>query len=409
MNYWRFILEHRRFLGFGALLTALSSVGQTFVIALFGGELRADLGLSNSMYGLLYGLATVASAFCLIWLGRLVDTLDVRALTTTVLAAACVGCVLLAGSQGALSLALALFMLRLTGQGLLVHIAQTAMARYFVAARGKAVSVAMLGLPIAEGVMPLILVTSMALMGWRGTWLLLAAVVAIVAIPLTRRLLRGHEQRQVGSLSRAAASEETDADRPPRSWSRAEVLRHPPFYALLPAVMAPPFIITALFFHQVPVAAEQGWSLRWLASSFPAFAAAHIVSLVLAGQLVDRMGARRLVAVYLLPMIAGLALLATVNGYWVAPVYLMLMGLSAGTAGTLMGALWAELYGTQHLGAIRSLVHGVLVLTTAVSPVLAGGLLDTGLLPSSVVFLFAVYALLASFVAAMSLWQEQRS
>lgn len=404
LNYWRFILENRRFLGFGALLTALSSVGQTFVIALFGGELRAEFELSNAMYGLLYALATVASAFCLMWLGRLADTLDVRTLTTVVIAVACAGCALLAGSQGVATLALALFMLRLTGQGLLVHIAQTTMARYFTAARGKAVSLAMLGLPIAEGLLPLILVASMAAMGWRGTWLFMAAILAIVAIPLTRLLLRGHNQRQADGPSEAAA-DATDATHPPRSWNRGEVLRHPSFYALLPAVMAPPFIVTALFFHQVPVAEEQGWSLRWLASSFPAFAAAHIVSLLVAGPLVDRVGARRLVAVYLLPVVAGLALLATVKGYWVAPVYLMLVGLSVGTAGTLMGALWAELYGTRYLGAIRSLAHGILVLTTAVSPVLAGGLLDAGMLPSSVVLLLAGYALLASLIAATALWR----
>ncbi|WP_290635801.1 MFS transporter [Aquisalimonas sp.] len=409
MNYRHFIHQHRRFLGFGALLTALSSVGQTFFIALFGGELRAEFELSNSTYGLLYALATVAGAFCLMWFGRLADTLDIRTLTTAVLAAAGLGCGLLAGSQGVVMLAVALFMLRLTGQGLMVHIAQTAMARHFTAARGKAVSVAMLGLPIAEGLMPLILVTSMAAMGWRGTWLLMAAITAVIAIPFARLLLRGHDRRQTDSQSGGAAVNPERAKQSPRSWNRREVLRHPPFYALLPAVMAPPFIVTALFFHQVPVAEEQGWSLLWLASSFPAFGAAHILSLLLAGPLVDRVGARRLVAVYLLPIIVGLGLLATVNGYWVAPVYLMLMGLSVGTAGTLMGALWAELYGTRHLGAIRSLAHGILVLTTAASPVLAGGMLDAGMLPSSVVLLLAGYALLASLIAAMALRREQHS
>ncbi len=399
LDYLRFILRNARFLGFGVLLAGLSSVGQTFVISLFGGHLREEFDLSNADFGLLYGLATVASAVSLIWIGRLVDSVDLRVLTTGVLTTAGLGCLLLAGSQGIGVLALAFFMLRLSGQGMMVHIAQTSMARYFTTARGKAISIAMLGLPLAEGIVPLIMVNSASVLGWRETWLITATVVAAVMMPAALTLLRGHQQRQAAYAARLADTDDNDRM---RDWRRGEVLRHPFFYAMLPAIMAPPFIITALFFHQVPLAEEQGWSLRWLAFSFLGFASAHVLSLLLTGPLVDRFGARRLVPVYLLPMTTGLALLAMATGPWVAPAYLILAGLSVGAAGTLMGALWAELYGTRHLGAIRAVVQAIMVMMTALSPVLAGLLLDAGARPSGVAQLFAVYAVLASLLAAVA-------
>ncbi|WP_290651477.1 MFS transporter [Aquisalimonas sp.] len=405
MNYARFILENRAFLAFGALLTALSSVGQTFVISLFGGELRAAFALSNADFGLLYGLATVASALSLVWVGRLVDTVDLRALTTGVLATAAVGCGLLAGSQGVVMLGLGFFLLRLSGQGMMVHVAQTTMARYFTANRGKAVSVAMLGLPLAEGVMPILVVTALALIGWRSSWAVLAIIVVIVMLPVALALLRYHDRRDVEPIPAMPSVHQAP---PAASWRRRDVLRHPLFYALLPAVMAPPFIITALFFHQVPLAEEKGWSLHWLASSFFAFAASHIVSLMLAGPLVDRIGACHLVPVFLAPLMLGIVMLAVASGQWVAPVYLLLVGVSVGGAGTLMGALWAELYGTQHIGAIRALVHAVMVLATAASPVLAGALLDWGLNPSDIALLFAAYALSASLLAGVATRWEKR-
>ncbi len=42
MGHWGFIVENRRFLTFGLLLTVFASFGQTFFIALFGAEIRAD-------------------------------------------------------------------------------------------------------------------------------------------------------------------------------------------------------------------------------------------------------------------------------------------------------------------------------------------------------------------------------
>ena len=74
-----------------------------------------------------------------------------------------------------------------------------------------------------------------------------------------------------------------------------------------------------------------------------------------------------------------------------------------------MGALWAELYGTQHIGAIRALVHTVMVLATAASPVLAGAMLDRGLNPSDIAQLFAGYALSASLLARVAIrWEKRR-
>lgn len=404
MSYWQFIRRNAAFLGFGALLTALSSVGQTFVISLFGGELRAAFQLSNTQFGLLYGLATVASAISLVWVGRLVDTLALARLTAGVLVTAAIGCGLLAGSQGVVMVGLGFFLLRLTGQGMMVHIAQASMARYFTANRGKAVSIAMLGLPLAEGVMPLVVVSALALIGWRAAWVVLGLGVVLVMLPGALALLRGHNPRSAEPAPGPAGAPEASA----ATWRRRDVIRDPLFYALVPAVMAPAFIITALFFHQVPLAQEKGWTLQWLASSFFAFGAAHITSLVFAGPLVDRIGARRLVPLFLIPIMLGLVLLALAEGRWVAPVYLLAMGISVGSSGTLMGALWAELYGTQHIGAIRSLVHAVMVLSTAASPVLAGALLDAGLRPSQLAGWFAGYALAVSLLAGVAL-RFQRS
>jgi hypothetical protein len=47
---------------FGFLMTFWSSPGQTFLISLFSGEIRAELSLSDGEFAAIYSLATLASA-----------------------------------------------------------------------------------------------------------------------------------------------------------------------------------------------------------------------------------------------------------------------------------------------------------------------------------------------------------
>ena len=61
---------------FGFLLTFSSSIGQTFFISLFAGEIRNELNFSHGMFGTLYSSATLISAIIFLWLGKLTDEFD---------------------------------------------------------------------------------------------------------------------------------------------------------------------------------------------------------------------------------------------------------------------------------------------------------------------------------------------
>lgn len=70
-----FVRREWRFLLFGALVMFWTSPGQTYLISLFGDELRRDFGLGHGEFGLLYTGATLVSAAILWPAGRLVDRL----------------------------------------------------------------------------------------------------------------------------------------------------------------------------------------------------------------------------------------------------------------------------------------------------------------------------------------------
>jgi hypothetical protein len=100
---------------------------------------------------------------------------------------------------------------------------------------------------------------------------------------------------------------------------------------------------------------------------------------VTTGGLVDRVSAGALFPPALLPMALAFTLVLVFRGSWVPFAYMSALGATVGLTATAKPALWAELYGTRHLGAIKSMMTTLMVVSTAGAPVLMGWALDAGL------------------------------
>lgn len=398
-SYIAFIMANCRFLGFGLLATALSGFGQTFYVGLFNPDLRDAFSLGHAQLGGLYSAATLASALILTWSGRLLDRYDMRVYAAATAALLALGCAALAVSRNWLMLAAAMLLLRLAGQGMMVHMGLTAMARYFGHHRGKALGVAALGFPLSQAVMPPLAVAGVSLAGWRSVWALGAALLLAVFLPLLLWLLRGHHHRSRALADRLAQSQAVDRA---EAWTVAEMLRDRRFYLLLPAAVAAPLVITALLFHQVPMAASKGWSREWVGLAMLGFSLGDAAGMLTAGPLVDRFGGRRLLAAFLVPLALSCLTLALATQPWAAPLHLALAGLAIGLCGTAVGAMWAELYGVTHLGAIRALTQAIMVVATAAAPLGGGWLLDAGFGPYGVATMSGAYTIAAALLAVLA-------
>ncbi len=363
-------------LGFGLLLTFSSSIGQTYFIALFAGALRADLDLSHGAFGGLYTLATLASALILVWLGKTADRVDPAVLAALTLASLAGSALLLAGAESVLWLGVGLFGLRLFGQGMSSHLAMTFVARWFVRERGRALGLVFVGYPAGEAVFPMLMALLLGQFTWRWIWVGIAIAVVLILMPVMLWMGRGMRRHGLVRMPAQRPSAERPQD---RSWTRAQVLRDARFYGLLPGLLAAPFVITGVLFHQVHLVEIKAWTLSGFAACYPLYAASATAVALVCGRLIDRHGAIRLLPFYLLPLAAGLALLSIGDSIATAAGFMALMGATAGGAAILFGAVWAELYGTAHLGAIRALAVALQVLATALAPATLGWLIDQGI------------------------------
>jgi len=396
MGYLRFLYKNKRFLSFGILIAFFSAFGQTFFIAVFGPEIRAEFGLSHGGFGGYYAIGTLTSGFCLIWAGKMIDRFDLRWVAAGVCTALILACANMALVPSAWALAPAIFALRLSGQGLMSHTAMTSMGRYFEAERGRAVSIAILGFPAGVAVFPGLAVWLISMFGWRMAWAAVAVALALFLIPLALWLLKGHGARHRFFLTQTATVQ-TDAPTASvrRQWTRAEVLRDPRFYLLCIAITAPSFISTGFFFHQAPLAAAKGWSLAWMASAFVAYTIGAIGANLAFGPLIDRFGARKLLPYYLYPLMLACLSIAVSSHHMAAMTLMFFMGLTSGSGQTLIGAAWPEFYGVMHLGAIRAMVMSMSVGASALSPLVVGWLIDRGVAMETIAIGFMIYLAVA--------------
>ncbi|MEN8893644.1 MAG: MFS transporter, partial [Planktotalea arctica] len=246
-----YLRSNLRWLSAGMLLTCLSSFGQTFFIAIFAAELQTAFDLSHGAWGAMYTIGTTASALVMVWAGRQADIFRVRTLGVLSLAALAFACVAMALNPVVWLLPVVIFALRLTGQGMMSHIASVAMARWFVATRGRALSISALGFSIGQALFPLAVVALMTLLDWRVIWVICAGI-ALLGIPVLLRLLS--QERTPASMAKSSESLGMQGLR----WSRKAMLRHPLFWLMVPALLGPSAFNTAFFFHQVHYAGVIG-------------------------------------------------------------------------------------------------------------------------------------------------------
>ena len=386
-----FLRAHVRLLGFGLVMALCSSFGQTFFISLFSAEVRAALGLSHGGFGTLYSLGTLGSAALLVFGGRQIDRWPLALFAGTVLGGLALGCLAMSAAETAAGLALAIFGLRFFGQGLSSHASLTAMARYFERERGRAVALASMGYPLGEAVLPPLAVALLAGAPWRALWIGAAALLLLAALPTVLWLLRGHGARDA-ALKAAKPDRASDA-------TLSQALRDTGFWLRVPALLAPSFISTGLIFHQVHIAATKGWPMTLMAGSFSLYALGGVGSVLLAGGLVDRFSARRLVSCFLAPLALACLALASGSTLLTAPVFFALLGVGAGTTTAILGSLWAELYGVAHLGAIRAFAQAAMVFSTGLAPAVMGILIDAGVGANAIAMGCAVFCLGASALA----------
>lgn len=395
-DYSKFLTENPSALLFCLLWIFASGFGQTFVLSIFQPYWLEALNLTTGSIGLLYGGATLLSGLLLRRMGAWVDdTPDERVALSTALGLA-LGALIVALSVHWTMLFAAIFALRFFGQGASSMLGTTSAVRRFPKAQGKAVSVAGLGYPAGEALLPWLFAGSIAWLGWRGSAGLIAAGVLLLILPLSSWLRARADAAQLPD----EASDRSGHGRSKKS--RTDSLFRDPRFLLMLIVMTPlPFIGTGVIFFQTVIGSAYGWPDHTFATGFFLFALTRAGCSLFAGAWADRIGPVRIFGLSELILALGLICLThpqTIAAY----AYFIALGLSFGISSAVITPTLSHVFGLEHIGEVRGASASVAVFSTALAPILFGYAYEFGMAPRTLLILCAAFQLLIAW--PVSLW-----
>ena len=375
---------------FGFIFTFFSSFGQSFFLGIFNPSIRNELSITHGQFGSIYASATLLSSFILIWIGKKIDDINIFKFAFTVTLLLSFSSFFFSKISSVTFLFIAILLMRFSGQGMMSHTATTTISRYFTKSRGKALSTSWFGLSTAEFILPVLMIYLLSIIDWKVIWIYISILV-LLFLPIVSFYLI----KNLNFDSREEVIKNKNKLKNIKNWSRLEVIKDYRFYIICMNMLAMPWIATGVFVYQSFILSSKGWGPYVIAKSFMVYSISSVMTLFLAGFLIDKYTSRKLLIYMNIPLL----LAAGVLFYFSSPIssffFLGLIGISNGLANVLGSSTWAEIYGVRHIGSIKALTTALMVFATAFGTALFGFLIDKGLSIENISIISGTYIFLS--------------
>ena len=275
--------------------------------------------------------------------------------------------------------------MRFSGQGMMSHTATTTISRYFTKSRGKALSTGWFGLSTAEFILPVLIVYLLTIHDWRNIWIYTSIIIILFLPVISFSLIRN-----LNFDSREPDKQNLNSKKI-KNWKRTEVLKDYRFYILCANMLAMPWIATGTFVYQSFILSSKDWGPYVIAQSFMVYSVLSVITLFIAGFLIDKFTSRKILIFMNLPLLLSIFVIIFFNHPLTSFVFLGLIGITNGLANVLGSSTWAEIYGVKYIGSIKALTTALMVFATAFGTALFGFLIDRGFSIEGIAVISGVY------------------
>ena len=375
---------------FGFIFTFFSSFGQSFFLGLFNAPIRNELSITHGQFGTIYASATICSSLLLIWIGKKIDEYRILNYSLFVVTLLFISSLFFSYINSIYFLAVGIFLMRLSGQGLMSHASTTTISRFFERSRGKALSTIWFGLSTAEFILPVLITYLFLIYSWRTVWQGIAILI-ILFLPLV-----------IFSTIKSINLDSREFDNNPKlkkikikSWRRRDVIKDYRFYIVSLNMLAMPWMATGIFVYQSFITESKMWAVYTIPKAFMVYSITSIVTLFLSGFLVDKFTGRKLISYMNIPLLLAMFVLFQFNHEIFAYIFLGLIGVSNGLANILGSSTWAEIYGVKYIGSIKALTTAFMVFSTAFGTALFGLLIDNGFTIENIALVGGAYIVIS--------------
>ncbi|MBT3342589.1 MAG: MFS transporter [Gemmatimonadetes bacterium] len=349
----------------------MTNPGQTPGFSAFLNHFIADLGLSRSVVSTLYTVATLAASFVLPYVGRLFDRFGSRRMICVVSILLGLACIYMSLVRNAVMLMIGFFLLRQLGQGSLSLVSKNVINLWWVRRRGRVMGLVGVVGALLGGLFPYAANTLIDLYGWRWTYVIFGAVLLGVMLPLGYIFTRDRPEDH-GLLPDGAAPTENGEDEASAllevNWTLSQAMRCTAFWVTCACMSSLAMLNTGLYFHIFSVFEDAGLSSTTAAKVFVPIAATGAIFQLITGLIAGRVHLRFLLSIALFLEVAILLGATRLSSVFEAYIFGVGWGIQSGIELLVMGIIFANYFGRQHLGAIAGFATTLLVAGSALGP-----------------------------------------
>ena len=361
-------------LGVGFLGLLATGPGQSYNIAVFVNPLIEELKLSRTAISSAYSIGTMIAALGLSYIGKMIDRFGPRLMIIVLASSLAAVCMFFPFVSGIIVLSIAFTAVRFFGQGALTLGSTNLVSQWFSRRRGMALSITSLGFAVGNAVYPPLTQMLMARIGWQMCWVFQGVFVLALMIPIAS-ILVVNKPEDMGLLPDGDPTpppgeegEASQADGLEDGFSVSEAMRTVAFWVLAVANAVPAMLITGMIFHQISYFEGQGLDAQSAANIFPILSVAMVISMVIYGQLLDRIKTSTVVAIGIIMNAVALWLMYIADSMVLAGVYAVAMGATQAATMTNASYIWPRYFGRKHLSGIQGSAFTICIVGAAIGP-----------------------------------------
>ena len=245
-------------------------------------------------------------------------------------------------------------------------------SRWFAKRRSLMTGIAISGIGLGMGVVPLGASHLIEIFDWRKSLFMMGIATIVLVLILAQFLDRKPEsvEEEINN-----GSEVRKVTVPDKGYSFAEALKTKQFWMLIPAWIFYGLIYNVASVHSVPYATDIGMTAVAAAGILTIMGLIGIPGRIGIGFFGDRFNIKNTIVISFTLLSLGFLGLVLSGTIWSLQVFALIFGVFSGV-GILLAPFLAELFGLRALGTITGAVTSANSLGSAIGPTLAGGIFD---------------------------------
>ena len=275
---------------------------------------------------------------------------------------------------------------------------------WFDKKRGLALGIGLAGVGIGTAAVPMLANAIMEQYSWREAYAGLGLLIIVLALPVVAMVMRDTPE-QMGALpdGESATKETIEATKNKAlvGFTAKTALTHKSFWLIAGSFAIVGLTTSTVLIHLIPLMIDRGMTRGEAVGVFAYLGIALIIGRLVSGYLMDKFFAPRVVLLFMLGPVVGLALLADGATGGLAALCAALIGITIGAEFDAMGYLTSRYFGSRAFGQIYGYNYSAYKVGAATGPLFMGITYDMVGRYDEILWGMAVFLLLGCALVAM--------